>query len=271
MVVTVSLSLTSALRGRVLTLSNVVGLALFPFSSGLSWVGDRAGGGVISLHRLWQLQQENQQLRNQLIRYQSMKLQLSEMTAANGRLRAELGLKRSLATWHLVEAGIIGRNPNSWFDTVVINQGTGDGIHPGMAAIVSSGVVGRVISANAHTATVMLLLDPSSGVGAMDVRSQAAGVLLGHDPVTGKLTFTLFSHRPNIMVGDAVVTSGFSSYYPKGLLLGQVSKVDSTNFGLTKTAIVQPSVDFNQIQSVMIVLSHPQGVSAPPIFPGGGP
>jgi rod shape-determining protein MreC len=115
----------------------------------------------------------------------------------------------------------------------------------------------------------MLILDPKSGVGAVDARSQAAGVLTGENPVTGALTFQLFAHRPDIDPGDAVVTSGYSEYYPKGLLVGQVTRVSKDQYGLTETATVIPSVDFNNLARVMIVLRHPTTTSLPPIFGGG--
>jgi rod shape-determining protein MreC len=138
-----------------------------------------------------------------------------------------------------------------------------------MAVIVPQGVVGRTVAVSANTATVMLILDPKSGVGADDVRSQSAGVVLGQDPVTGLMQFQLFSHKPDVLPGDVVATSGLSQYYPKGLLIGQVVSVSKNQFGLTETAVIEPAVDFNKLETVMVVESHPSDASIPPIFGGG--
>jgi rod shape-determining protein MreC len=116
----------------------------------------------------------------------------------------------------------------------------------------------------------MLLTDPESGVGAVDVRSQAAGVILGQANPNGEMTFQLFTHRPDVQPGDAVVTSGFSQYYPPGLLLGEIVNVTPTEYGLTETATVLPAVDFNRLDTVLVMLSYPKGASVPPLAVTGG-
>lgn len=269
MVVSVSLSLTARVRGRVVSLSNLIGTVVSPASSTLTFVGDKVGAGVGTVGELFTLQRENAQLKQQLLLYKSMKLEISELAQENSQLSGLLDLKNHASGWKLVAASVISRNPDTWFQTVVINRGTDSGVRAGMAVIVPQGVVGRVISATAVSATVMLVLDPDSGIGAQDVRSQAAGVVSGRDPITGTLTFQLFSHHPDVLPGDAVVTSHYSQYYPAGLLIGQVSNVSRTAYGLTETATVVPAVNFNQLQTVMVVLSHPSGTSLPPIFGGG--
>lgn len=269
MVVSVSLSYTSGVRGRLVSLSNLIGTVVSPASSSLTFIGDRVGVGIGTIGQLFTLQRDNVQLRQKLLLYQSMKLQLSELAQQNSELKGLLKLKGTARGWNLVSATVISRNPDTWFQTVVINRGTASGVRAGMAVIVPQGVVGRVLSATPISSTVMLVLDPQSGVGAQDVRSQAAGVVNGTDPITDQLTFELFAHHPSILPGDAVVTSPYSQYYPPGLLIGQVSKVSKTAYGLTETATVVPAVNFNQLEDVMVVLSHPNGTSLPPIYGGG--
>ena len=267
--VVTSMSLTAAPRVRVERVSNWMATVVSPISFSLSWIGNKVGGAVASVGRIYGLEKENKVLRSQLLEYNAMKLELTQVLADNGQLRSLLGLKTALVGWTLVPASVISRSPSSWFDTVVIDRGSNSGVAPGQSVIIAQGVVGRVLAVSPTTATVMLILDPKSGVGAVDARSQAAGVLIGQTPVTGELTFQLFAHRPNIQPGDAVVTSGYSQYYPKGLLVGQVVHVTTTQFGLTETATVRPSVDFNSLARVMVVVNHPNTTSLPPIFGGG--
>lgn len=269
MVVTVSLSLTARIRGKVVGVSNLINTVVSPAESSMAFLGREVGIGVSTIGDIFTLQQQNRALKRKLLEYRSMKLELSEVLAQNGQLRGLLGLEHTLKTWKLVSASIIARNPNSWFDTVVIDQGTHNGVKAGMAVIVPQGVVGRVLAVGPSTATVMLLLDPKSGIGAIDVRSQSAGVVLGQDPVTGLFKFQVFSNKPNVVPGDVIASSGLSQYYPKGLLIGQVVSVSHNQYGLTETATVRPAVDFNRLQTVMVVESHPSGASIPPVFGGG--
>ncbi len=270
MVVSLSLSFTARVHSKVISLSNLIGTVVSPASASLTYLGNKVGAGVGTVGQLFTLQQENVQLKQKLLLYNSMKLELSELSQENNQLRGLLNLRTAASGWQLVSAAVIARNPDTWLQTVVINRGTRAGVHPGMAVIVPQGVVGRVVAATPVSSTVMLILDANSGVGAQDVRSQSAGIVNGRDPVSGQLTFQLFSHHPDVLQGDAVVTSSYSQYYPPGLLLGQVSKVTQTAYGLTETATVIPAVNFNQLENVMVVLSHPSGNSLPPIYGGGG-
>lgn len=268
MVVSLSLSFTARVHGKAVALSNLIGTVVSPASSTLAYVGNKVGSGVGTVGQLFTLQHETVQLKQKLLLYNSMKLELSQLSQQNSQLRGLLDLKQRSAGWRLKAAAVVSRNPDNWYQTVVINQGSTSGVKDGMAVIVPQGVVGRVISTTPVTATVMLILDPNSGVGAQDVRSQSAGVINGRDPVTGTLSFQLFAHRPDITPGDAVVTSGYSQYYPAGLLIGQVESVRKAAYGLTETAVVRPAVNFNQLNNVMVVLSHPSGTSLPPIYGG---
>jgi rod shape-determining protein MreC len=259
------LSYTAKLRGHVLTLSALTGLVTEPVGGVIMHVGGGARGDLSSLSQLFRLQQENQRLKSELTLYNSLKLELQEVQADNTRLRGLLYLKNQLGTWRLLAASVVARNPDTWFSTITIGRGSLAGVKVNMSVIVPQGVVGRVVSVSPESAQVMLLLDPSSGAGALDVRSRSAGVVLGRDPITGTLRFELFGPKPDVVPGDAVVTSGLSEYFPKGLLIGQVVGVATSQGGLTETATVKPSVNFNQLETVMVVLSHPNAESTPPL------
>jgi rod shape-determining protein MreC len=269
MVVATLLSYTARVRRSVMTLSGILNTVTAPAADVVSRAGVYAGSGVATVAQLFALERENQKLRSELLLLHSMRLELAELEASNTELRGLLYLKQRLGRWHLLTAAVIARNPDSWFNTVTLNRGSTAGVRDGMPVIVPQGVVGRVIAVTPDTAQVMLLTDPESGVGALDVRSQAAGVVLGQVNASGYVVFQLFSHRPDVQPGDAIVTSSFSQYYPKGLLLGQVVRVSQSQYGLTETATVLPAVDFNRLDTVMVVESHPAGESAPPIALGG--
>jgi rod shape-determining protein MreC len=271
MVLATILSYTSRVRHSVLTLGGVVTTVTAPVADALSRAGTAAGSATATIGQLFTLEQENQRLRSELSLLNSMKLELSELEADNTELRGLLHLETTLGGhWRFQAASIIARNPDSWFDTVTVNRGSAAGIRVGMPVIVPEGVVGRVIAVTPNTADVMLLTDPESGVGAVDVRSQAAGVILGQANPNGEMTFQLFTHRPDVQPGDAVVTSGFSQYYPPGLLLGEIVNVTPTEYGLTETATVLPAVDFNRLDTVLVMLSYPKGASVPPLAVTGG-
>jgi rod shape-determining protein MreC len=269
MVLAAILSYTARLRGAVVTLNGLLTTVTTPVAGILSGAGNAAGTVTGSLSQLFSLEQEVARLKTEVQLLHSMRLELEEVEADNRELRGLLYLKQSLGSrWKTVVATVVARNPDTWFATVVLDEGSRAGIRTGMPVLVPQGAVGRIVAVTPDASTVMLLTDPESGVGAMDVRSQAAGVLLGQVNGSGDLSFQLFSHHPDVQVGDAVVTSGYSQYYPQGLLLGEVVSVAPSQFGLSEVAKVAPAVDFNQLNAVLVVESYPKGAAVPPITLG---
>jgi rod shape-determining protein MreC len=58
-----------------------------------------------------------------------------------------------------------------------------------------------------------------------------------------------------IRTGDALVTSGFDGTFPRGVLIGQVSRVDidSQGSGLFVNVSVAPAVDFRRLEQVQVL------------------
>ncbi|KUK82655.1 MAG: Cell shape-determining protein MreC, partial [Pelotomaculum thermopropionicum] len=53
--------------------------------------------------------------------------------------------------------------------------------------------------------------------------------------------------------GQAVVTSGLSSIYPKGVPVGEITDIQAESSGLFESAIIRPYTDFNRLEAVLIV------------------
>lgn len=66
----------------------------------------------------------------------------------------------------------------------------------------------------------------------------------------------------DISEGDLVVTSGFGNRFPRGLLIGVISKVKRKRFGLFQEAEIDPSVDFSKLEEVFILLKPQTPIAA---------
>ena len=53
--------------------------------------------------------------------------------------------------------------------------------------------------------------------------------------------------------GDIVVTAGTSGLYPQGLIIGTVTEVKLEKSGITKTAVLQPVSDIDNIKNVFVL------------------
>ncbi len=199
-------------------------------------------------------QKENEDLKREL---QELKLQLHryrEADLANQRLRALLNFKKSIAT-SLLPAELVAFDPSGWFQTILIDKGSSDGVAQDMAVVSADGLMGRVIGVSSHYAKVLLILDANSAVDALIQRSRVRGVLVGLGRDLCLLKYV--QRNEDVQVGDQVISSGMGGVFPKGLLLGTVQEVVRGNSGLFQRVEVEPAANFNRLEEVMVVIQPP--------------
>jgi len=59
----------------------------------------------------------------------------------------------------------------------------------------------------------------------------------------------------DIQVGDRLITSGLDGVFPKGLMVGTVTKVNKQNLGLFQFVEVLPAVQPSRVEAVLVVAS----------------
>ncbi len=150
-----------------------------------------------------------------------------------------------------IGAEIIGRNPLNWYRSVMIDRGAGDGVRKGMVVVGGGGLAGRVVEGSSSASIVMLILDEESRVSAVVERTGEHGIITGRGD--GLLTMKYLSDKSDIQPGDTVRTSGMGGVFSKGLAVGSVSSVKMTDYGLTVSAEIIPSVDFSRLETVLVL------------------
>ncbi|MFJ6749973.1 MULTISPECIES: rod shape-determining protein MreC [unclassified Streptomyces] len=144
----------------------------------------------------------------------------------------------------------------SW--TVTIDAGTRDGIARDMTVLNGDGLVGRVTTVGANTATVLLANDPDFTVGTRMEKTNEIGFANGQGGRS--LRVQLLNGKAAISKGDRLVTFGSSKDKPfvPGVPVGQVVKVERSNGALTRTVQVRPYVAFSQLDIVGVVVQPPR-------------
>ena len=234
-----------------------------PIERGVTWVVGGAIDGVQSFAALRHVREQNVGLNRELAGLRSELLRTEELAAENERLRGLLGLAQDKML-PLIAAQVIGDDiaPDSLSRLVTIGVGRDRGVERGMAVVSASGVVGRVQSVSAGTATVQLVVDRNSAVAARVERSRARATVtgLGNDRKC-KLDFALRSD--DIEEGDLLLTSGTDGVYPAGLPVGKVANLKRKSSGMMLVASVTPAVDMRRLEDVMVVLSRVGGTDLP--------
>jgi rod shape-determining protein MreC len=194
---------------------------------------------------------ENQRLQRQLAALQGKLHRYQEAYLQQQRLRRLLGF-RSATFPHAVAAEVVGIDPSQWARAIIVNKGSRDHVRKDLAVVTHQGLVGRTVEVAAHYATVLLITDRRSAVDALIQRTRARGILVGKSRRIGELRYV--DIHEDIQVNDTVISSGLGEVYPKGLLIGTVTSVRQTSYGLFHDAEVTPAVDLAKLEEILVLV-----------------
>lgn len=210
------------------------------------------------------LRQQNAQLQNEVAQLQAQVIQLQQQVGETQILAALVDFSRARPENTYKAAAVIGRDPSPFLHYVIINRGSNDGILRGMPVVTDQGLVGRVDAVIADAARVQLITDPASMVNVRLQNAQEEGALVGS--ATGDVVMQMIPQDATIEIGDLVLTSGLGGSYPPDLIVGQVVNIRSRDFDLFQQATIQPVVDFNRLQIVLVIVNF-KPVDISPLIP----
>jgi rod shape-determining protein MreC len=241
---------SSALRPFEIAANRIVR----PFKDAYGWTAD-----------IFHAKSENEELRQQVKDLRQQAIQASSAVQERDRLRQLLKLKRAPAYEDLARSAVAAEvlsNPVSQFDqTIVIAAGRNDHVRVYDAVVTDRGLVGQVTKVLRDTALVTLLTDKEAAVTAKDPQTGAIGIVRHSQGPEDLLFLDNVLKRKVVNKGDLVITAGrlsgkqLSSFYPRGIPIGQVTKVGQTDVDPFQDVQVMPFVDFSSLDSVLVLAS----------------
>jgi len=227
---------------------------LWPFQQVAGFVSDRFAAVGDFFGGMDQLREENAQLKKENNALQEQIVSSTETEAENKRLKELLNYAEDISNeWNYVTTSIVNRSQSNWYNTMTINGGEDNGFAVGQAVVASGGLVGRIINVTAHTAEVLLICDQNGAVAGVIQNTRTFGVVEGINNSTAELQMVHIPYTEEIAKFDSVITSGLGGVYPKGLLIGYVSEVETEPGALTMIARVKSYVDFDRMEEVMVL------------------
>ena len=199
--------------------------------------------------------EENKKLKAKLDTTADLSVVVKNLEDENKKLRELTGKEKSRGDYTEVQASVVSRNPDKWYDLVAIDKGAQQGIKKDMAVVTPKGLVGRVKSASQFTSSVELLssMSRTNRVSAIvQGQENIFGLIEGYDKEKQLLLFTKISSDAKVEKDQLVVTSGLGDIFPKGLAIGKIVDVQPDPYGLTKTAYVKPSADLNDVEHIIV-------------------
>jgi rod shape-determining protein MreC len=251
---------TSQERARTDRLGRVFLWVMAPIQGAASAVGRALEGSWQGMVDLWRARAQNAQLRERARALEQEIDRLTEIALENERLRRLLDFRGELEG-ELLTARVIGHDATGLARTLIIDRGERDGVTKGAAVLAPEGVVGQVFLAGPTSARVLLISDHNSGVDAIVQRSRARGIVQG--TADGGCGLKYVKRTEDVKVGDAVVTSGVDGIFPKGLPVGRITAIDKRGQGLFQSAEVEPRLDFDELEEVLVTRGAVRPVEPP--------
>lgn len=211
---------------------------------------------------------DNERLHREIDLLRGQNTALREVAVAQQRLTTLLDF-RDRVPYLTVAAQVIGRDSTNWYRSVLLDKGERDGIRTEMGVITPAGVVGRVVKTTPFTSIVLLITDSNNAVTGLIQRTRDEGIIEGTAEGLARMKYVpLLS---TVQEGDAVVTSGLTGGFPKGLAIGVVIRIMKAEGELFQSAELVTEVDMSKLEELLVITAVPKEDPSPPPPPVSGP
>lgn len=199
---------------------------------------------------------ENDDLKSQIREMQSLIEKAEQYKHENEKLKELLDIRESNTNMTIESALIIAWNDTSWSSVFTINKGTKSGISLNDCVMTDEGFVGIVTKAEHNFSEVSTLIDSKTSLGSVISRTGVIAVARGDFTLMkeSKLRLSNIALGSDVKIGDKVLTSGASGLIPPDLIIGTVDYVKTEKNGMSDYALITPSVDFNELSYVYVVI-----------------
>jgi rod shape-determining protein MreC len=160
--------------------------------------------------------------------------------------------------YYFASAKVISNSVNKQFNYITLNKGSRQGIRPDMGIISADGVVGVITNVSPNYSTGLSILNKRLSIPAKINKNNYFGALVWDGEHSNTADLKEIPFHIIVNVGDTVVTSGYSSIFPEGIMIGTIKNFDvesGTNFYNIK---VDLSTNFRTLKYVEVVKNTKQ-------------
>lgn len=200
---------------------------------------------------------ENKELKASLASLEGQIAELDTIKKENASLRETLGMTDRYADKYVLVGLVSVRTPVSWNTQLTIDLGKKDGLTEEMLVVANGGLVGTIEHLYDDVTDVKLLSN-SDKVTKIPVKIAAGntniyGILTGYDTDTNSFIISQLNSADEIAVGSNVVTSDLAGATPSNIQVGKVRSVKTSSSDLIRELYVEPTANFSNIYSVLVV------------------
>ena len=232
---------------------NVANKLVMPIQNGLTYLKNRVSGNSTFFTDISNLKSENQDLKEKNSQLEQSLRELENIKTENETLKEYLGLTEKYGEYKTVPGYVIDKEISTYSKTIIINIGKNDGIEVNMTVIADEGLVGHVVSVTDNTAKVQTIVDTSTSISCLMSTNKDSIICKGTLSSNSELKAMYIPTDANLVQGDSVDTSGLGGIYPKGIHVGSIKKIVSTKNITDRYALVETAVDFDKLNTVLVV------------------
>ena len=246
-------SVASGGRGNFVTegINTVIKTVTSPFykaGNEVSSFFSDVGGYKETIKENERLKKENQQLKLEIKKQklsQDKLDDLSNLSQALNYVDSDKGQKH-------ITADVTSNDATMWMHVFSINIGSKDGVKVGSTVVANGGLVGKVKEVGPNWAKVSSILDQDNNISfRLSGDTEQLGII--NDAKDGKLSGFLINNQASAAIGDKLITSGMG-LYPAGIDVGTITKTHIDKSRQLKLMIVKPSVNFNVLKRVTVII-----------------
>lgn len=208
-----------------------------------------------SVTTFFNMSQSNKKLseRNLILEQQVRALTQYIATHHGDSLAMEQCQKQALAGFKLIPAKVIQSTINREYNLITIDKGKADGIHEDMGVACGTGVVGVVYMASDHYSIVLPVINVNSNISVMIRKRGYFGFLHWKGTPSDIAYVDDVPRHARFALGDYVVTNGYSSIFPPGIMVGKILHVFNSSDGLSYRVQLRLSTDFGKLRHVCVI------------------
>lgn len=247
----------SVKREKISVVENGVGNSLNVVQKVLYNASDAVRGSFSFIFNFSNVKKENEELRKRNEELENKALEHDILLGENETLQSLLDFKNQRKEFNYIGCNIIGTSGGNFLDGFIIDRGTKDGLRKGMAVVTDRGLIGQVTSTSGDWSVIQTISNENIAVsGMVESTNEITGIVRGYKDEDNRLLAKLYSLPldSTIKVDDIILTSGHGNLYPKGIRIGKVTAIEEDKGRIMKNAIIEPYVDFNKLEQVLVVV-----------------
>lgn len=245
--------LSNVETSKVSYFENVASSIVNPIQRIMMDLKNKIQGNSAYFSNMENIMQENEELKTRNSELETQLRELESLKAENKNLQEYMNLTEKYSDYETVPAYVINKDVSNFSSTLILNVGKKDGIEEKMTVIADKGLVGHVISVSDKTCKVQVIIDSASTVSCTISTTNESIICKGTLENNQILRASYIPTGAELIKGDSVYTSGVGGIYPKGIIIGTIKEIITTRNITDRYAIVEPSVDFSKVDTVLVI------------------